>query len=390
MALVYVHGIGNRRGDAYAEATDVRDGLFRTLFLPTVFPGNQDALIINPYWGDHGGKPRWDLASVDLATVERLGAGPGVTAEIVAAGAASSTGADAVLLAIARISLRDAVDALYSIVTADQASLPELIAFAGRAVKYCRTSENLAPYRSEVERHPWLLRVRDDLSLIDHLIKVTTEDEDTTVEILGGASALRNRFASAVSALKRAAVANVTEPAVTAVRRRLGDRFAAFFGDITGYLAQRGTKDEPGPIPAVVADAIEQAADVDEPVVVVAHSMGGNIVHDLLTHFRADLRVDVLVTVGSQVGLFEELKLFHASDPAITGDNGGRALTPAGVGHWINVVDIADPLSFRVGPVFDRAVDYVYASGAVWAHTAYLRQPNFHERLARKIVEVLG
>ncbi len=386
MALVYVHGIGSRSGDAYLDAANVRDGLFRTQLLPTVFPDNPDALIISPYWGDHGGHPRWGLASLELTAAEKLGSARTIVAEIAAS---ASEDPDIVLLTIARTSLRDAVDALYTIVDVDATSLPDLIAFADRVVRYLQIWEDLDPYRAEIERHAWLLGVHDDISLLDHLIKVTTEDADTAVETLGAFSVLRDRLASALYALKGAAVARVTEPSVAVVRRRLGHRFAAVFGDISAYLAQRGTKDEPGPIPRIVTAAIDQAATVDEPVVVVAHSMGGNIVHDLLSHFRDDLHVDVLVTVGSQVGLFEELKLFRASDPAVTGDNGSRAPAPTNVGHWINVVDVADPLSFRAEPVFDKVVDYRYPSRAVWAHSAYLRQPNFHQRLARRIVEAL-
>ncbi|RBL82836.1 hypothetical protein DDE05_34685, partial [Streptomyces cavourensis] len=89
------------------------------------------------------------------------------------------------------------------------------------------------------------------------------------------------------------------------------------------------------------------------PLVVVAHSMGGNIVYDVLSHFRPDLTVDTLVTVGSQVGLFEELKLFGASRPEINGETGGRVPLPPGLGRWINVVDHSDLLAYRVGPIFD-------------------------------------
>ena len=56
---------------------------------------------------------------------------------------------------------------------------------------------------------------------------------------------------------------------------------------------------------------------VDEKLIIVAHSMGGNIVYDILTHYMPDLVCDLFLTVGSQVGLLEELKLFHASDRAI-------------------------------------------------------------------------
>lgn len=118
---------------------------------------------------------------------------------------------------------------------------------------------------------------------------------------------------------------------------------------------------------------------------VVAHSMGGNIVYDLLTHFRPNLVVDSLVTVGSQVGLFEELKLFAASRADIPGPGVDRVPKPPGVQRWVNVVDDCDPLAFRAAPVFDGVEDYTYPSGALWAHTAYMAQPHFHRRLADRL-----
>lgn len=101
--------------------------------------------------------------------------------------------------------------------------------------------------------------------------------------------------------------------------RRWGARPAArLMGDVMGYFAERGTVVAPGPIveriTASLDEAARDAAVRGEPLVVLAHSMGGNIVYDVLSHFRPDIRVDLLVTVGTQVGLFEELKLFASSD----------------------------------------------------------------------------
>ena len=42
-----------------------------------------------------------------------------------------------------------------------------------------------------------------------------------------------------------------------------------------------------------------------------------------------------------------------------------------------------------VAPIFRGAQDYVYPSGSIWAHTAYLRQPHFHARIASRAREAL-
>jgi pimeloyl-ACP methyl ester carboxylesterase len=230
--------------------------------------------------------------------------------------------------------------------------------------------------------------VHDDLAFLDRLAAEVAPAGDSRTETLGGLSRARDALAVGVDTIRRAATQALTVPPVQFFRRRLGFSVAHGFGDIVAYLADRGTPEQPGSIVSVVADAVARAAEGGGPVVVVAHSMGGNIVYDLLSHYRPDLVVDALVTVGSQVGLFEELKLFAASRLDIVGPS-MKVPVPQTIRSWINVVDHADPLSFRASPVFERAIDYVYPSGSVWAHSAYLRQPHFHARLAHRVVEAL-
>ena len=135
---------------------------------------------------------------------------------------------------------------------------------------------------------------------------------------------------------------------VKATREKLHATVAVFVGDIFVYLNTRDGEDDeagedrkPGPIPSVVIKALEVAraavTDEDPYLVVVGHSMGANILYDILTHYDA-VKVDALVTVGSQVGLFEELKLFKNSDPGIPSREQARVLRPKNVAHWINVL----------------------------------------------------
>ncbi|MFF4258634.1 hypothetical protein ACFY1L_46370 [Streptomyces sp. NPDC001663] len=149
------------------------------------------------------------------------------------------------------------------------------------------------------------------------------------------------------------------------------------------------------PIAERVADALEEGArlrtSTDPWLVVVAHSMGGNIVYDLLSHLRPELECDMLVTVGSQVGLIAELGLFPAvlppEDPVRD-----RAPVPEGVSRWINVFDPNDALSFVIGPVFARGEDFQYSTGrGMWgAHSAYFGLPSFYRRLAERLTPALA
>ena len=100
-------------------------------------------------------------------------------------------------------------------------------------------------------------------------------------------------------------------------------------GDIFVYLVARGDLRAPGPIVVAVRDAILRAqnqAKPGEPLIVITHSMGGNIFYDLLTYYVPTMNVALWVSVGGQVAQFEEMKLFHASSS--DGPNPQQGLRP--------------------------------------------------------------
>jgi pimeloyl-ACP methyl ester carboxylesterase len=158
-------------------------------------------------------------------------------------------------------------------------------------------------------------------------------------------------------------------------------------------MAQRGTVRQPGKIVTVVLDAIKRAqsaaSDEDPRLLLVGHSMGGIILYDIVSHFAPDLRVDALITVGSQVGVLEEAKVFQASDPGVPSPAQPKVAMPGMVAHWINVFDLNDPASFLVAPLFDGAADYRFESGLSprAAHSAYFVRPSFYQRLHERLAE---
>ena len=125
----------------------------------------------------------------------------------------------------------------------------------------------------------------------------------------------------------------------------------------------------------------------DDKLVVIAHSMGGNIVYDILSHFEPGIEVDVFVTVGSQVGMFEELKLFKSSDDQIGAP--GKVPLPQNIKKWINVFDVNDLLAYSTDRIFDCSEEFKFSSKTpAWsAHTTYLASPEFHQRLQHRITE---
>lgn len=136
-------------------------------------------------------------------------------------------------------------------------------------------------------------------------------------ESFGVAGGLPGRAVGTVYRLRALDIAGRTRPVAVGIRRWGARPAARLVGDVTGYFAERGIAVTPGPIVERITASLDEvardAAVRGEPLVVLAHSMGGNIVYDVLSHFRQDIRVDLLVTVGTQVGFFEELKLFASS-----------------------------------------------------------------------------
>ena len=183
---------------------------------------------------------------------------------------------------------------------------------------------------------------------------------------------------------------------VAAKRAQIHATLSLFIGDILVYLKDRGTASNPGAIPRRVIQALDEANRArtagDPYVVVVGHSMGGNILYDVLTHYRPDIEIDALITVGSQVGMFEEMKIFHESDPAIPATPTDRVSKPGGTKHWLNVFDTQDILSFVTAGVFSDVEDFLYSTGtsAMGAHGSYFKRPSFHKRLNERLTAAFG
>ena len=128
--------------------------------------------------------------------------------------------------------------------------------------------------------------------------------------------------------------------------------------------------------------------DGDDKLIVIAHSFGGEIVYDILTKFDPGLSIDVLITVGSQVGLFEEMKLYLASDDMYPDDAGhAKVPMPSNLKRWLNVFDPNDVLSFLAEPIFAGVQDFKYDTGfsTLQAHGGYFLRPSFYSRLAARL-----
>jgi hypothetical protein len=115
-----------------------------------------------------------------------------------------------------------------------------------------------------------------------------------------------------------------------------------------------------------IADRI---AEVQEPVYVIAHSLGGIACVDLMITARP-ANVRGLITAGSQAPLLYELDCLTSLRPP--------APLPKTFPRWLNIYDSRDFLSYLAEPVFDKHVvkDLEVKSGQPFpqSHSAYWGQ----------------
>ncbi|MGK3106134.1 hypothetical protein ACPCYV_19455 [Streptomyces mordarskii] len=403
MPLVHVHGIGNRAPQD-PEHVAVRDALYRQHVLAAAGCDQDKTRVWSPWWGGLVAEPAWDWASLDVAGTEQLGgveeASAAEAAVLDVAAQAGAAEPDRVLIAAAATSLQWAIEIVCGSLVGTEDELREGAAFCGRATAYWAECSDTGGRGDGSAVFPWLAEVGDDTELLKRLSTeldawrpaavTNTRGGAAGWETFGAAGGVPRAPRSVLRRLNSCAAMAVTRGGAALLRRQPTRRLALLLGDVMGYFAQRDTA-ENSSIIALVSEALEEAAgharQHGEPLVVVAHSMGGNIVHDVLSHFRPDLQVDLLVTAGTQVGLFEELKLFRASDRLLTGAGGRRVPALPNVSRWINVVDPADPLAFAAAGVFAGAEDLNFGTGAWWAHGGYVTSPHFHHRLALRAAE---
>jgi hypothetical protein len=407
MPLVFVHGIGNRPDSRCQSAATARDELFKRFMFPVINAWPDTDVVRNPLWGPSAGMLRWGGVSLRIDDVEALGGAgdDGLRDEVAATEDIAVP--DRIVCGVARRDLGDAIDLVFGLLSADDWD-PSVADSAARAVAFCHHHRLLRPGLDEVERHPWIAEVENDSELVAELLERSAQwhlagdlrpahaGAGDRIESMGGAGAVRKALTKGVRRLGQHVMGIPVRRVASGVRRATSRTVTELAGDVLAYLAQRGDRDRPGPIVRAVLDDLDQATrerKPDQPLVVVAHSMGGNILYDIVTHFRTDLEVDVLVTVGSQVGLFAELGLFRASGPVLSSHSETPPpclARPENVAQWINVVDRADVLSYGVSRIVSGTTDYCYPTDAIWAHSAYFRQPNFHLRLAERVKGALA
>lgn len=213
--------------------------------------------------------------------------------------------------------------------------------------------------------------------------------------LAGGALADLAARAREVAARAFAMPGDVVSTLLAEARPVLNGFVSRFFGDVLTYLSTRGTAGAPGPIASRVVASLVRAIEIKRrtgrPIVVVSHSMGGQLLYDAVTYFADaleelhDLKIDHWFTCGSQVSFFAELAQFPAQDPAVRAPR--KLRRPDRIDAWTNFYDPNDFVGFVMEGVFDGVVDIAYDTGfgLALAHTGYLTRPSFFRALADRL-----
>lgn len=403
MPVVFVHGVNVRKGPGYDAGVSLTGKFLRKYLRGAVINGKKLTSVepVFTYWGDRATEFAWQMASLPKGDIQSLGAGIDealrpLVAQMKDVLPDAPSAQNEPLTALAQRDLGLSVDVISRLLMQDAkpADIENIASFVAAAQGYARLNP----------RPAWLSGITTDAQLVNKLATEVKPDEAaagvSSPQALGAFSFITNPLAAAAAKFK-----NAVKSAAGTVLDRTGD-FAStkllgwtreslngilgrFFGDVFIYLNGRGDKTAPGVIPQLLLDAFDDAvkkAPAGEPLVIIAHSLGGVICFDLFGHYTGR-EVDLLVTVGSQVPHFEEIKLLHASDKTIPNPTHKLATTPANIKRWINVFDVVDIFSYSAKHVFDRVDDFGYDTKTytVKAHGAYLEQDRFYERLRARI-----
>jgi hypothetical protein len=421
MPIVFIHGVNVRaESKSFEREKARRQKLMRDVVLVPLrerggrFAGME---MHDIYWGDLGVTFSWNLTSMPKAKfLDSFGPDEDASVDILLEQGIESVAREnagksdhdhssdsSLKLAAKRDAIGFAETLLLPILLSDfllsdensnvEGELQALLAeAANQAASDAAVQQDLAAANSDSELiNVFRIAVERRLRI---LLQASATDS-SAIESYGGSSdhvrlKIRELFERALNLPSRI----LSAPTMRVVRPGFNRTVSRFFGDVFVYLQHRGTRENPGPIVERVISGLKNIprAHADEPLIVVTHSMGGNILYDVFTSFSPDLHADVWISVGGQVAQFEEMKLFMVSDPAVKTPSKVAQIKDR-VGYWLNVYDPLDPFSYMASPVFaDVDDDLPFSTGGnlLKSHGEYFGRASFHELLKKHIEKGLG
>jgi len=386
MPVIFIHGVNVRRDAVYEKNLAARNELIKRLLLKPL--GFANAQIASPYWGQHGVNFAWGRKTLpDVKLLESLGseeltvksdstplsdltfgnllnesAPAQPTTGLETLGGEESRYKQAALQNPPRF-----LEAVLAPVILSESSLA--LKSSEDAQEVGKREAALLIAAHNVAQDPNITaairQAASDEQVIDILKKHVLEEFEKQVqpeqpetgglETLGigdWVTGIKDRVGEMFDRTLGAPGRVASVAAMDLFRQAMNNVLTQFIGDVFVYLNKRGTPNAPGKIVLEVMNDLTGTPKVtpNEPLIVITHSMGGNLFYDILTSFMPDLKVDAWISVGGQVGLFEEMKVFQNSVEAVR--EPARVTMPADrLKYWLNVYDPADVLSFKASGV---------------------------------------
>lgn len=415
MPILYIHGVNTRSREPFEQEILA---YLRRYVAPEISESPKSVMIEDVFWGDVAVDFAWDGASRPRSRllgqgVDELGgvtrfaqaivAGqlsqclndwPSSEADVSNGGLLSGSTPGGLLLALSSLSEDELGDLLAAAVATTVTDAQE----RARLVMIADEVAHDPVVRTTLVDEPW---PQQQASVLMAAIQQRAQEQETLLgqgvgdwfvgvrdrvgEIVGRATSFPAYSASVIAA---------------ELRKPLNDLVSVFIGDVFHYLHTRGEGNKPGTIPRRLLDKLHAAhrnriERNGEPIVVLSHSMGGQIVYDVISHFLPtstspdnNPRVDFWCATASQVGFFEEAKLFLDSQPEYC--TGRPVPFPhEHLGVWWNVWDPNDVLSFTAEGIFSQVDDESFNSGMslLGAHGGYLQRPSFYRAFAAKLAQ---
>ena len=340
----------------------------------------KDTVFANPYWGDLGAKLGWSGQCVPKSGLQAFGGPAGPSERILLGAPPPSADTGAPLLTIARRSQAEFVD-LIAIVLAETGTMdPEV---------YAQSSTEM--HQFALTSWTWLPAVTTDADLaLQFQAQFRVWRRQQTAEVAVESFGLLGDIGQAINNAAGWTLNAASDQLLLHLKPMLTQYAVKFFGDIFVYLDTGRA--------AIRRRLLESANDLwnsphneDDRLVVVCHSFGGPIFTDMLFDptpiISKEVKIDLVLTVGSQVGLFWEMDLYSTKLASLGVRPPDKVPVPENVSNWFNVLDLADPLAFRLDPIMDRIQEWVFNTNTslLNAHTTYFERPSFFDSLHDRI-----
>jgi hypothetical protein len=376
--LVFVHGVCVRND---ADNQDYEeDVLRRRKSFQSMGFGGGEVEFYDPYWGKFG-------APASYLSLELEGDVP-----LILGRPDDFTGIEAELSAddLTGTALRDAADADFAAIVN---SLSIVLANPDNPAGDQELALQIADYLVALEdaegigaKPAWMITpkpVNDE----DFIARLEQAARPESAQALGLGEALKK----ASKWLIGKGIGIIDGPAAR-LARKLTPTLAVFLGDAFIYLKRGGNGDDRfhkirSEISIDLVEASKKSKANNEKLIVVGHSMGANILYDMLSDDKLvskledqigeRLKIDLLLTVGTQMGILQELGLF----------GNGEGKRPKSCKAWWHVYNKMDVLSFGAKNVFKEVEQFHSDTNAniVDAHGAYFTSPVFQRRLYKRL-----